>query len=50
MGRGDVHADEAPKGKKEKKMMPVLQKLEVLDTLDRGMKLRWSGAVIAIIV
>lgn len=39
MGRGDVHADEVPKGKKEKKMMPALQKLEVLDMLDKGMKL-----------
>jgi len=37
--RDDVHADEEPKGKKKKKMMPVLQKLEVLDKLDRGMKL-----------
>jgi len=36
--RGDVHAEEEPKGKKKKKLMPVLQKLEVLEKLDRGMK------------
>lgn len=38
MRRGDVHADEEPKGKKKRKLMPVLQKLEVLEKLDRGMK------------
>ena len=50
MRRGDVRADEEPKGKKKRKVMPVLQKLEVLHKLDRGIKLLWSDAVIAVIV
>jgi hypothetical protein len=40
--RDDVHADEEPKGKKKMKMIPVLQKLALLNKVDRGMNLLWS--------
>jgi hypothetical protein len=44
-GRNDIHVNEEPKDKKKRKMMSVLQKLEVLDRLNNKMKLLWSDSV-----
>jgi hypothetical protein len=46
-GRADMHADEEPKDDKKRTMMCVLQKLEVMEKLDRGQKLLWSDAIMA---
>ena len=36
--KGEVNADEGPKIKEKWHMIPVLEKFEVLETLDMGMR------------
>jgi hypothetical protein len=36
--KGDVSAEEGPKEKNKKNVMPLSEKMEVLDKVDRGIK------------
>jgi hypothetical protein len=38
-GKGGVRADEELEGKKKREVMSLLQKMEVLDKVDRGMSI-----------
>jgi hypothetical protein len=38
-GKGDVHADEALKGKKEREVTCLVEKMEVLGKLDWGVSI-----------
>jgi hypothetical protein len=38
-GKGDVCADKEPKDQKKRKLMPLLEKVEVMEKLGRGMSI-----------